>query len=296
MITADPARRAALLGDLQQRLAHDAAPDDRERLQAFASVVFPEMPDSMALQLEPAAVAARLAGAFRFVAKSMPPEHQLYRGLPGLHVSVRNPDEAEEAATGSASGHYHEVTIVETHTPDAPFIFESLKNFFQNEGLRVFSAIHPIFTVRRQWERVAWIGGPADDGSRELYCQFRIERVEAREKLTALMEREKVFTRPGMCLNELARLLGMPEYRVRRHINQNLGYQNFHQFLNFYRVREARRVLASPGGAEVPVYNLAMDLGFGGVSSFHRVFKNETGMTPAQYRESCRAGTEKAGV
>ncbi len=186
MITADPARRAALLGDLQQRLAHDAAPDDRERLQAFASVVFPEMPDSMALQLEPAAVAARLAGAFRFVAKSMPPEHQLYRGLPGLHVSVRNPDEAEEAATGSASGHYHEVTIVETHTPDAPFIFESLKNFFQNEGLRVFSAIHPIFTVRRQWERVAWIGGPADDGSRELYCQFRIERVEAREKLRRL--------------------------------------------------------------------------------------------------------------
>ena len=120
------------------------------------------------------------------MAGSIPPEHQLYRGLPGIHVTVRNPDEAEEAATGSISGHYHEVTIVETHTPDAPFIFESLKNFCQREGLRVFSAIHPIFTVRRQWERVTWIGGPADDGSRELFCQFRIERVEAREKLRRL--------------------------------------------------------------------------------------------------------------
>ncbi len=186
MITADPARRAALLGDLQQRLAHDAAPEDRERLLAFASVVFPEIPDTMAFRLEPAALAARLAGYFQFVAKSIPPEHQLYRGLPGLHVSVRNPDEAEGIATGTATGPYDEVTIVETHTPDAPFIFESLKNFFQNEGLRVFSAIHPIFTVRRQWERIAWIGGAAEDGPRELYCQFRVERVEAREKLRRL--------------------------------------------------------------------------------------------------------------
>ena len=183
MITADPARRAALISDIQQRIASETPADGRERLSTFASVVFPEVPDSMALHLDAGALTARIKGYFAFVAGSIPPEHQLYRGLPGLHVSVRNPDEAEESATGSVSGHYHEVTIVETHTPDAPFIFESLKNFFQREGLRVFSAIHPIFTVRRQWERVTWIGGPADDGSRELFCQFRIERIEAREKL-----------------------------------------------------------------------------------------------------------------
>ena len=65
----------------------------------------------------------------------------------------------------------------------ATFVYESLKNYFQKEGLRVFSAIHPIFSVRRQWERIVWIGGPREDGSRELYCQFRIERVEARDRL-----------------------------------------------------------------------------------------------------------------
>ena len=45
-------------------------------------------------------------------------------------------------------------TIVETHTLDAPFIFESLKNYFRRQNLRVFSAVHPIFSVRRQWERI----------------------------------------------------------------------------------------------------------------------------------------------
>ena len=137
----------------------------------------------MAFHLPPSALAERIRGYFRFVAHTITPEHQLYRGLPGLHVSVRNPDEKEEAASGSTSGHHHEVTIIETHTPDAPFIFESLKNYLQKEGLRVFTSIHPIFTVRRQWERIMWVGGQTGDGSRELYCQFRIERIEARDKM-----------------------------------------------------------------------------------------------------------------
>ena len=186
MITAEPLRRSELAADVHRLLGERSAPDDREMLLTFASIVLPELPDSMMLRMSPAAMAARLTGYFNFATRTIPPEHQLYRGLPGLHVVVRNPDDDEEAATRGISGPSHEVTIVETHTPDAPFIFESLKNFFQREGLRVFSAIHPIFTVRRQWERIVWIGGPTDDGSRELYCQFRIERVEARERLRRL--------------------------------------------------------------------------------------------------------------
>jgi glutamate dehydrogenase len=179
MITADPQRRVQILADIQDLLARDATPEDRDQLRAFATVVFPEIPDSIAFRQPAEALAARIRGYFRFVARTMPPAFQMYKGLPGLHVSVRNPDEAEERASG---GH-HEVTIIETHTPDAPFIFESLKNYFQKEGLRVFSAIHPIFTVRRQWERIAHIGPRTEDGSRELFCQFRIERIEARERL-----------------------------------------------------------------------------------------------------------------
>jgi glutamate dehydrogenase len=183
MITADPARRQTILAEVLALLARDAAPEDRDLLAAFAPVVYAEMPDPMALGLPPAALAARIREHFIFVARTMPPPHQLYRGLPGLHVVARNPTEAEAEATGSLQGPQYEVTVVDTHTPDAPFIFESLKNFFQKEGLRVFSAIHPIFTVRRQWERIVWIGGPHEDGSKELLCQFRIERIESTDRL-----------------------------------------------------------------------------------------------------------------
>ncbi len=183
MITADPQRRVSTLAEIQDILAREADPGDRELLLSFAPVVFAEMPDSIALRLPASALTARIRRYFQFVARTMPPAFQLYKGLPGLHVVVRNPDAEEEATCGDTDGGAHEATIVETHTPDAPFIFESLKNFFQKEGIRVFSAVHPIFTVRRQWERTVEIGGPTEDGSRELFCQFRIERIEKREAL-----------------------------------------------------------------------------------------------------------------
>ncbi|MDH4063664.1 MAG: NAD-glutamate dehydrogenase, partial [Acidobacteriota bacterium] len=183
MITADPERRQTVLNEIHAILAAQAKPEDRDLLHAFAPIAFGEMPDAMALQLPPAALAERVQGYFKFVARTMPPAHQLYRGLPGLHVVARNPSDEETEATGSTHGGHFDVSIVETHTPDAPFIFESLKHFFQKQGIRVLSAVHPLFSVRRQWERIVWIGDGKAEGSRELLCKFRVERIEQRERL-----------------------------------------------------------------------------------------------------------------
>jgi len=184
MITTDPTRRAALREDVIRLASSRASDDDRPLLEALVPAVFDQIPDSLVFRLSAETLAARMADYLRFVAHTMPPEVQLYKGLPGLHVSVRNPD-GDDAGQGD-DGRLDEVTIVETHTPDAPFIFESLKNFFQNEGLRVFSAIHPRLTVRRQWEHVVYVGPHGEDGSQELFCQFRIERIDRTDKLRRL--------------------------------------------------------------------------------------------------------------
>jgi glutamate dehydrogenase len=186
MITSDPRQRAGKLSQVREILARQASPEDRELLLSFASVMFAETPDRVALGLSAEALAARLVDQFRFVVREMPPPTQLYKGLPGLHVVARNPGEAGWVARGPANGLPQEITVVETHTPDAPFIFESLKNYFRKAGLRVFSSVHPIFTVRRQWERIVWIGGPHDEGAREVYCHFQIERLETKDRLRHL--------------------------------------------------------------------------------------------------------------
>jgi glutamate dehydrogenase len=183
MITADPGRRRSVLDEVQGILAREAPPEDRDLLLSLSPVVYADMPDAMALGLSPEAVAARIREYFQFVVRTMPPAHQLYRGLPGIHVVARSLTEAEVQATGSTHGGQYEISVIETHTPDAPFIFESLKNFFMREGLRVFSAIHSIFSVRRQWERITSIGGPGEDGSKELLCHFRVEKIEQKDRM-----------------------------------------------------------------------------------------------------------------
>src|SRR5262245_12415959 len=183
MITMDPKGRADRQSALLDILKREASAEDRGLVLQLAPHIFADTPDRIALGVPLPALAARMLAQFRFVVREMPSAHQLYRGLPGIHVSVRNPSEEEARRIGGGQGLPVETTIVESHTIDAPFIFESLKNYFRKQGLRVFSAIHPIFTVRRQWERIAWLGGPRDDGQKECYCHFQIEEVESRERL-----------------------------------------------------------------------------------------------------------------
>jgi glutamate dehydrogenase len=157
--------------------------DDWELLSAFAPVVFGALPDWMVTGIATPDLANRIWDNFRFFAKELPPPTQVYRGLPGLHVVVRHSVEAEALHTVGGKSIPIDTTIVETHTPDAPFIFESLRNYFRKMGLRVFSAIHPIITVRRQWERIVWIGDAYQEGDKELLCRFRIEHIESKERL-----------------------------------------------------------------------------------------------------------------
>jgi glutamate dehydrogenase len=163
-------------------LRREAPPDDLELVLGFAPLVFEDMPSRVALELPVSAVAARILSHFRFVAREMPPPHQLFRGLPGIHVAVWNPGDEWARSLGGGAGLPLDTTIVQTHTPDRPFIFDSLKNYFQRSGMRVYSAIHPMFTVRRQWERIVSFGGVQDEGSRESYTFFQIEPLESRDR------------------------------------------------------------------------------------------------------------------
>jgi glutamate dehydrogenase len=186
MITTDAGRRTARLDELMEELGRRASAADRELLLSFAPVVYKDLPDQIALGLSPQALSDRMLEYFQFFVREFPPPTQLYRGLPGIHVVVRNPAEADEQRIVHGKVLPRETTIVETHTIDAPFIFESLKNYFRRAGLRVFSAIHPMLSVRRQWERIVSLGPATEEGSRESFCHFRIERVDSKERLARI--------------------------------------------------------------------------------------------------------------
>jgi AraC-like DNA-binding protein len=102
--------------------------------------------------------------------------------------------------------------------------------------------------------------------------------------LQRLMTVERVHRREGLTIGALANQMNLPEYRLRRLINQGLGYRNFNTFLNHYRIDEAKQALADPAQAAVPVLTIALDAGFQSLGPFNRAFKAETGQTPSEYR------------
>jgi AraC-like DNA-binding protein len=102
--------------------------------------------------------------------------------------------------------------------------------------------------------------------------------------LERLMTTERAHRQDGLTIGTLAQQLGLPEYRLRRLINQALGYRNFNSFVNHYRIAEVKAALADPRQADVPVLTLALDAGFSSLGPFNRAFKAETGVTPSEYR------------
>jgi len=105
------------------------------------------------------------------------------------------------------------------------------------------------------------------------------------DALMRLMADERIYRHDNISIGSLAIKLGIPEYRLRRLINQRLGYRNFNVFLNEHRIAEAKAALADPSQAEVPVITIAMDAGFQSLGPFNRAFKATTGVTPTEYRK-----------
>lgn len=65
-----------------------------------------------------------------------------------------------------------------------------------------------------------------------------------------------------------------------------LHYQsNFFEFINGYRVEEAKRLLASPEYKDETILEVIFKSGFNSPSAFHRFFKRMVGMTPTEYRK-----------
>jgi len=104
------------------------------------------------------------------------------------------------------------------------------------------------------------------------------------EALRRTMEEDRAYREENCSIASLAARLGIPEYRLRRLINQRLGHRNFTAYINGYRLAETTAALADPTQARVPILTIALDAGFQSLGPFNRAFKAHTGKTPSEFR------------
>lgn len=110
------------------------------------------------------------------------------------------------------------------------------------------------------------------------------ETLAALARLAHLLEVDRAYRRPSLSLKDLADLAQLPEYRLRRLIHEELGYQNFNAFLHDYRIREACQLLRDPAQRRTPILTIALSVGYQSVNTFNRGFRDILGMTPSAYR------------
>lgn len=98
------------------------------------------------------------------------------------------------------------------------------------------------------------------------------------------ISKEKLYTDPTLTLKKLAELLSIPYYQLSQIINQKME-KNFTDFINEYRIEEAKNLLANPAYRDEKIEGIAYDSGFNTPSSFYAAFKKFTESTPTQYRK-----------
>ena len=103
---------------------------------------------------------------------------------------------------------------------------------------------------------------------------------ELRKKLEDWMKKEKPYLSPGFQLSDLGQELGMDRTSLTKFINDEFGC-NFYQFVNRYRIEEAKRLkLNHP---EFSVEEVAIRSGFTSGVVFSSIFTRETGLTPREW-------------
>ncbi len=102
-------------------------------------------------------------------------------------------------------------------------------------------------------------------------------------RIEEFMGAAKPHLEDDLSLSGLAAALGLPAHHVSMAINIETN-QNFFQFINSYRVKEAKSLLLAPDWSEAPILRIAYEAGFQSKAAFNRVFKDLAGETPSAYR------------
>jgi len=105
------------------------------------------------------------------------------------------------------------------------------------------------------------------------------------QDLLNVMQQKKPYLKNDLTLQDLADLLSIPSYHLSQIINDRME-QNFFDFINCYRIEEAKILLQDPRSELLTILAIAEEVGFNSKSSFNNAFKKCTLMTPTQYKNS----------
>jgi len=117
------------------------------------------------------------------------------------------------------------------------------------------------------------ISSEIDNNDQKLYLLFT--------EIQQLMESEKFYLKPSITISDVSTAIGSNDKYISLSVNK-FARMNFNYYINTLRIQEAKKKLLEEN-TESSIQDVAIACGFGNASSFIRVFKQITGLTPAYY-------------
>jgi AraC-like DNA-binding protein len=119
---------------------------------------------------------------------------------------------------------------------------------------------------------------PTKKYQRSALSKEQAERIA--EKINLAMAQDKHYLDASLSLHKLAKLVAISPNYISQTLNETLK-MNFFDFVNQWRIEAAKpKIMANKD----TVLHIALDVGFNARSSFYKAFKQETGLTPSEFR------------
>lgn len=125
------------------------------------------------------------------------------------------------------------------------------------------------------------------DTTSNQYSKSKISEEEQKDildNLNSIMNSGKPFLDFELDLRSLAAKINTSPNKLSQVIN-SVYNKNFFEYVNEYRIEEAKLKLSNPELANEKIMNIAYDTGFNSKSSFFSVFKRFTSQTPSEFKK-----------
>ncbi|MGW9687001.1 helix-turn-helix domain-containing protein [Flagellimonas sp. 2504JD1-5] len=108
---------------------------------------------------------------------------------------------------------------------------------------------------------------------------------ELKESLVYLFSVEKIYKENNINLDMVAEKLSTTRHNASQIINEHFNV-SFHEFVNMYRIQEAKELLLEDKSRKLSIINVAYEVGYNNKVTFNKAFKKDTQLTPSEYQKS----------
>lgn len=121
------------------------------------------------------------------------------------------------------------------------------------------------------------------ESSKNVFSKKEIETLKY--KIENTLHYEKLYLNQELTLKKLANKAEISDKKLSFFLNQHLN-TSFYDLINSYRIKEFKEKINLSEYEKYSLVGIAYTCGFNSKSSFYRIFKKETGISPAQFKKN----------